>query len=256
MNQFEGDNKMNSKRRRYTLALGTLYYIVVAVIFYFLLSPRAIIPATIPFTDGFESGNSSAWNSGIWTKGTGAVSFVNSPVYRGNWAMKCQITAAAPNSDYAEIDESFGTSHSTIYMRIYFEVTTLPASGQAVELVELADNIHKMNNFGLGYSGGTPQWRLTYLKNGGYAILYASSPTPTINTWYCLELMVTVDGANGSVKGYINGALIFSDSGFKNNNYGNASWGTCGLDTWTNENYPNVGYFDEVAISAQFIIGP
>jgi hypothetical protein len=249
MNQFENANKMHSKRRRYGLVLGTtLYYIVVVVILIFFLSnPRV----SIPFSDGFESGDSSAWNDGINTGGTGSVSFVQSPVYNGSWASKCQVTKASPNTDWAETIDTFGDTYVTVYFRAYVQVTTLPASGEAFDLLEFLDaydyNTHVLVTLGLGHDGGAPKWQLYYLKGGGYSTLYAG--TPTANEWHCLELIITVDASNGTVKGYVDGVLLLSDSGFKNNDYGNARDAVLGLDTWLGEGYPNVGYFDCAIIS-------
>jgi hypothetical protein len=248
MNQFENVNKKHSKRRRYAIALGTTLYYIVVVLILILLSSNT--RATMPFTDGFESGNSSAWNDGINTGGTGSVSFVQSPVYNGSWASKCQVTKASPNSDWAETIDTFGDTYATVYFRAYVQVTTLPASGQAFDLLEFLDtynNAHVLATLGLGYDGGAPKWQLYYLKDGGYSTLYAG--TPTANEWHCLELMITVHASNGAVKGYVDGVLILSDSGFKNNDYGNAGAATLGLDTWLSEGYPNIGYFDYAIIS-------
>jgi hypothetical protein len=244
MNQFENEKKMYSGRRRYTMVLSTVYYIVLVVIFIFLLANP------LPFSDGFESGNSIAWTEGINTGGTGSVSLVQSPVYNGSWASKCQVTKASPNTDWAETIDSFGNTYVTVYFQAYVQVTTLPASGEAFDLLEFIDtyyNAHPLATLGLGYEGGAPKWQLYYLKGGGYSTLYAG--TPTANEWHCLELMITVDSANGAVKGYIDGNLLLSDSGFKNNDYGNAGAAILGLDTWLGEGYPNVGYFDSAIIS-------
>lgn len=205
---------------------------------------------TVIFSDGFGSGDATGWNAGINVGAGGAVTFVNAPVHHGNWAMKAVTTAGA--GDWAEVLEYFGGAYTTVYARGYVQFATLPALGEAAGFIELGDwNGVQMGNplleLGVGYSGGAATWRLRYLKNGAYAIIYAG--TPTAGEWHCLEAGITVDAANGMVVGSVDGSLLLQDSVFDNDDYGNAVTLIFGRDTWDLINYNDTMYGDCVVVA-------
>jgi len=158
------------------------------------------------FSDGFESGDFSAW-----TGTSGSPSITTDPVHHGTYAM--QVDAAY------EYVKKILSEQSIIYYRFYFRITAL--SSMEIALVTTGSStigtlqILSGGNIRYTYRNGSST---EYLPSyGGYA---ANLQT---NTWYCLEIKHTIDGSNGEVQFWLDKTSCGSASGLDTDNYGNVT---------------------------------
>jgi hypothetical protein len=156
------------------------------------------------FSDGFESGNFSAW-----TGTNGSPSIVTSPVHHGSYA-------AQADAQYEYWYKTFN-GQNTVYVRfyfrlsarIYFEMFYIYAGSNSIGTLMILSN----GNIRYRYKNGASD---AYLPSwDGYA---ANLQT---NTWYCIEIKHTISGTNGEIQMWLNGNSIASASGKDTDNYGN-----------------------------------
>jgi hypothetical protein len=184
------------------------------------------------FTDGFESGDFSAW-TGI--QGNPVVQ--NTIKRTGQYAASSTIDASH-RSNYAYKSHAAQTS---VYMRFYLYFAVLPPSGSEVEVARL--NFTSSRPFLTVYNDGSVlHWRMR--DGGGTLKEYTSGPSAS--TWYCVELKGVV-GDECAL--YVNGSKILTGtapSGSSNSAY---------LMGWTY--YGNadgtIVYFDDVVVSDSYI---
>jgi hypothetical protein len=148
------------------------------------------VHATTIFSDGFESGNFSAWSGNY-----GGTSVQNSTVHTGTYAMK----ATGTGDNYAA---KTITTAATVYLRCYVYYTAFPSvSGQPSSFLStvapgFAQIIARVKN-----SSGTIYWEAYYSGSTQDA-----SFGPSLNTWYCVEIL----GSSSGWKMWVNGTLILS----------------------------------------------
>lgn len=174
----------------------------------------------IIFSDGFESNDFSAWTDTQVT-GVGSTITVESiDPHHGTYHCKAYTNTSAANAwvwkDIAE--------QSTCYGRAYIKIlSNLPSTP--------SDYYHPLGLFansgatGLAYAavyndGGTVKWILRY-RNGANLLNSISSVTVSLDTWYCVELKVVVDGSVGEAILYIDGSAVATETSIDTDNYGN-----------------------------------
>jgi hypothetical protein len=150
------------------------------------------------FSDGFESGDFSAWTAASLTP-----TIVTSPVHHGTYA--AQINA---NETY--VSKTLAASYGTIYHRAYIRWTTNPAASGRYHLMWAGFGSATNTNWLLSIynDAGTIKWELF----GGGAYTLFATPNPTVNTWYCVEVTHIQNTANGNSL-YVDGSLVGSISG-------------------------------------------
>jgi hypothetical protein len=174
---------------------------VFSVSLVFLIVSLVVIPtvyATTIFSDGFESGNFSAWNS---TSGSISVE-ANNP-HHGSYNAKSVVTGSH-GAGYCRKDI---TAAPIIYTRGYYKVTALPnATNQHLPLSEICQTSYTNSIIAcIGYTvADGVVWEL-FDYVGGVAYHTYDTQGPSINTWYCVEILRDV--ANGRSKLWIDGEL-------------------------------------------------
>ena len=146
--------------------------------------------ATEIFSDGFESGDFSAWDT---TSGAPAVS--SGGAHHGTY--KAEFNA---NAEYTQEEFSQGTT--PIYHRFYFQVNALPASsGETCSLgsIELYVAGYSAIRVMLYHDGSSVVFRAEYRDSGAYVYQNSDEVSPVINTWYCLEMKVN-EGSGSSAE--------------------------------------------------------
>jgi hypothetical protein len=138
-------------------------------------------PSTV-FSDGFESGDFSAW-----TGTNGSPTVVTSPVHHGTRAMQ---------ADTSSVEQAYKTlpGYSTLYERCYVYFTNLPTNGNLISILELLSLSGSQVDVVLGVKNwsGTLKWGLTWCNAvTDETIYFATTPNPTTGVWYCIELKVT-----------------------------------------------------------------
>jgi uncharacterized repeat protein (TIGR02543 family) len=156
---------------------------------------------TYLFSDGFESEDFSAW-----TGTTGACTVVEGPAYLGDDA-----AMFGPWQAYAT--KTLGSSYTTLYARMYFQLHVLPsADGSMDEILTM-----------LG--GSTPAMYIRIIYVTDHLVLRMTSTAPyyinvdysyafQIDTWYCLEIKcVKASGTSGEYRSYLNGIDVCDRTG-------------------------------------------
>ena len=191
------------------------------------------------FSDGFESGDFSAW-----TGTNGAIAVVGSPVHHGSYA--CQVDA---NQEY--VYTSFA-GQTALYARVYVRWTVNPSSGSSYTMFWCGTGaLSSRVIFGVANEAGTVKWRLgAYVVPSTFEYITFGSPAPQVDTWYCVELQNVADTAGGAFL-YVDGNLIGSVVGTTLPD----SLGFLTLGTYSNLPSSGAGFYD-CAVVADAYIGP
>jgi hypothetical protein len=151
---------------------------------------------TTIFSDGFESGNFNQWTT------TGSPSIVGSPVHHGSYAARIPLNSRVYKI-FADQD--------IVYARAYVRWITNPSSGNQAWLFNLgnADGTGTLVYARIVNDAGTMKWGIITLNNAGNfaSDLFTGGPTPTVGTWYCVELKWQKNTLNGA-KLIVNGAFV------------------------------------------------
>jgi len=151
--------------------------------------------ATTIFSDGFESGDFSAWTS--YYQGTGNTLQVSSvDKHHGNYSLR----AVNGGTDENWVRKDVG-SQSTLYTRFYIKVTNLGLS--TVVLYHAAD----VGYFTCVWITSSGNLRLRYY-DGGSTYTVTSSTTLSTNTWYCLEFKAVKSTTAGEYRVYLDGSEV------------------------------------------------
>ena len=142
------------------------------------------------FSDGFESGDFSAWTA------TSNVSIVESPVHHGDYA--CKGTSGGNHYVQKDLASSYPILYTRWYMRfettpdVYHDLFTYQTTGASV-----------LFRFGAWNSGGDHRW---YVNITGTQDIY--SETISASQWYCFECLYDV--TNDSHKFWRDGDLLIT----------------------------------------------
>ena len=168
-----------------------LKFLSFLLIFCFVASNIPQVNATTLFSDGFESGDFSAWT------GTGGSPTVQSTIkHSGTYA------ASFPSLNAVCSKYLSGT---TIYVRTYFYFTALPTSEVNLTPLEFFDT--SWGNIAYIFiqnSSGTQQIGL------GAGLFPSYNWSPLINTWYYFEMVYHQSASAGYVTIYLNGGQILT----------------------------------------------
>jgi len=194
------------------------------------IKPAQAVPI---FSDGFESGNTSAWSSD-----DGSPTVVTSPINTGTYSMK---------NDADEGVNKTLTSATLMYMRVYIRIPTVPTNDYtSID----ACSFDYLGAHGYALRASIYVDETTHLANWTIINDYASAKNssslqPSINTWYYVELKYS-KGSTGIM--YVNGNVVAElacqDINIDEANGGNV-WGSAGLTS----------YIDDCVIDSSYI-GP
>jgi hypothetical protein len=178
-------------------------------VFKFVLNVSAQEPTI--FSDGFESGDFSAWTSTVVLSGCSTTVESANP-HHGNYNQK-SILAGAAGAEFACAIKNIGTSHSHAFVRCYVKYANYSGldAGEIIPCVGFwfSQSATNTARAGLGKdSSGNVRWAVRYYHAGSFYNAFGSS-TPTTGVWYCVELEVQV-GTSGYVKFYVDGSLEIS----------------------------------------------
>jgi len=206
------------------------------------------------FSDGFESGDFSAWTGTSIPTGS-TVETVTSPVHQGSYA--AHIVRPLDLDVHPNIYKDFSTV-STAYARFYVRFGSLPSSNGAIyypayfgmsEYPTYVTEISAYNN------DGTVYWRIGMPDDDANWYFSVSSSTVSVDTWYCVEIKKVGASSVGESRLYVDGVEVASVTG-KNT----GTKGQCNeLSFWADSSgagLPQIDtYFDSVIIDSSYI-GP
>jgi hypothetical protein len=203
------------------------------------------------FSDGFESGNFSAW-TGTGHSSGGTASVVSTVSHSGTYSAMFSTTGST----------GYGTSYvyenvaasSLLDARGYFDVTQsgITSNTNYIDMILFEAGSNIVAYAGWRMSGGVVKWALLIRSGTGYTSSAYSVGSPSLNTWYCVELQWTNDPVNGYAILYVNGAAVCSITGTNTTAFGNAGTVRFGIAEYYNCTN-SVVYFDDAAISTTYI---
>jgi hypothetical protein len=212
------------------------------------------------FSDGFESGDFSAWTGTSTGSGagiSGTMSVQSTIKHHGTYAAKSYLPE---NSDaWATCYKNFATSYSIMYARAYIQFDALPSSGQHRQISPCIMDVnaaYHLSSVFLFNDNGNYKWELRYKTNTvNENIANSAAETINANQWYCIESYFK--GANdgtGEVKLWVDGVLKISVTGLNNGNVLAERLETGG---WQNGSvYPAVNIYIDCVVVADTYIGP
>jgi hypothetical protein len=157
------------------------------------------------FSDGFESGDFSAWTT-VKTGADGAAIVQTSTVKSGTYAAKLSETAATGSYSYAR--KSFAPAQTDLTVSGDFQVVQEGVSGGNVPLFRLLDSTGARIISLARQNLDSNKIRVTYGGTG-----YTTTGRLPLGTWANLELHIIVAGTGAStVEVRLNGALIYQTS--------------------------------------------
>src|SRR3954451_1336932 len=170
--------------------------------------------ATI-FSDGFESGDFSAWSQ-VQTGGDGSA-IVQTAIVRTR-SLAAQLTETATSGSKAYVRRTFGSAQTDLTVSGDFYVIKEGASGGNVPLLRFLDpqsarlvNVYRQNatggKIGIGYGSQH----------------FSSTGSLPLNAWGALAVHVVVAGAGSTIEVRLNGTLIYRTTA--------AALGTAGVST-------------------------
>jgi len=178
----------------------------------------------IIFADGFESGGFSAWTGKSVTTGETAT-VVNTMAHHGTYSAKFTSNGNG-GFEYASCYKSV-SSLSEVYARGYFRVAAsgIVDNGDRISFIAFAN----VSGYYAAYAGwckigGVLKWSLVL----GSTVVYSTS-SPSLNTWYCVELHWKKGTTTGLGELYVNGVKVCSITGKNTAPYGSISQAIFGL---------------------------
>ena len=164
------------------------------------------------------AGDFSAWTATAQEAPTPAPSIVASPVHHGANAAKISPAAGwHPAWVYKDLGDQ-----ATAFMRFYFQADHLPDNnGDRLKIAGMMSTTALSGYFSSGAmynvvwfnDAGTVKWRI-YAPDGSVA---TSASSPSINTWYCVELKGVQSSSVGEFRLYVDGAEICALTGLNTN---------------------------------------
>jgi len=143
------------------------------------------------FSNQFEEGDFTAW-----TGTNGNPSVVTTWAHHGT---NCVLL----DNDYEKVYKTI-TGASPCWFRFYFQFSIAPATSETYLIAHLGRGDEDYAGCYIRNNAGSIEWGLEVYKSDWSKTLYwASSPNPTINTVYCVEI--------GWIKNTLGGAYLYID---------------------------------------------
>ena len=171
--------------------------------------------AAVPiFQDNFAAeGAAGSLSSSLWNVSIKDVALTQTPVYNGNsWSAR-----ASADGNQSWLITRFSQTYKTLYARAYFYYEEYPVYNTNawwdlfIEYYDTGSStLTFIADFGLAQNAsGQYVWDLVYNNNGwGHEEQSAQQTNPSLNTWYCLELMGTADSSVGEIRCWVNGSEL------------------------------------------------
>jgi hypothetical protein len=167
------------------------------------------------FSDGFESGNFSAWSTPV-IGGDGSATVQSAIVSTGSYAAR--LSESATSGSKAYVRKTFSSAPQDLTATGDFQVLQEGVSGSNVPFFRLFDasgtrvlNVYRQNatngQIWLGYGGA----------------FYSTTGKLALNTWATLSVHLTTNGAASTIAVSLNGTQIYQTT--------SANLGTAGIST-------------------------
>jgi hypothetical protein len=203
------------------------------------------------FSDGFESGDFTAW-TGTITSGGGTVTASQDFAHHGSWSAK-SVTGTAGSTGRVYKTVAHGTE---MYLRDYFRISTLPgSSGVTAMLLFYRRGSNNMQLGGIRHDGASAKWSLGIWSSGlgDFTWVYGTH-TPVVDHWYCLEMYQKLGSGTGEAKLWVDGTLEISQTGLTTRYTDYIDAPAVGVNTWDSSLATTV--YSDCAVVDSSYIGP
>jgi hypothetical protein len=164
-------------------------------------APPTQPPNPTLFSDGFESGDFSAWTSKT-TGGDGTATVQSTTVHAGTYAARLKATAAAGSNSYAR--KSLAQTQTDLTASGWFRVAAEGAASGNVPLLRLYDS--SGTRLASLYRQNQSSDRLYVQHSGTYNLTSGKLP---LGAWGRLQLHVVTAGSASTVEVLLNGSQIY-----------------------------------------------
>lgn len=203
---------------------------------------------TVLFSDGFESGDFSAWTGTIVTSGN-TLEVITGAKYTGSYGAHSVATAY---NDTALCYKTFGSTYTTLYVRIYLYIVQFNfTSGYADSIIQIVNNTGTIiESFGIYNDAGTLRPAIRDYSDSSWT--YTGSMTT--GTWYCFEAKTVCASGTGELRLYLDGIDTVDETGINNPYTPNQV--NCGQNAGFGGHSGTVEiYYDDVVVADAYI-GP
>jgi hypothetical protein len=166
---------------------------------------------TTIFNDGqIGSTMETAGDFSAWTSTTGSPTVQTSVFHHGANAMQ----ATGVGNQYAK---KTLTATNPVYARCYVYFTGLPTSNTNrltfMSIWQGTAGGYEWVDAQIYNNAGTVEWSIDFYYGTTHHHLFSTATYPSINTWYCVEIMASQDGSNTfHAKMYVDGTLLIDQS--------------------------------------------
>lgn len=156
------------------------------------------------FCDGFDSGDLSAWTfSNI--NGSGSITPVTSPVYRGSHAMR-YFSPMGSVFSYTQRNVYSSRQPTDVWHRAYYYLES--AHPPNLEFHAIADTSFRQEVIAALWDTSTGNWHAhTYMGDVNHDFAYEVP----LDRWFCVEMHLHVDETAGGVEVFIDDTLVQRD---------------------------------------------
>ena len=188
------------------------------------------------FSDGFETGNTAAWNGGVGGTGTTNSGAESTTVYSGKYAFEANTT-----SGHGYYTQTSIASSSTVYARTYFDSTTIGNPTNLLDLGTAAIGSGTHMQITIGASGDICWTAFTGITAG------CTATAPSASTWYKLEVELVINNSgSGALQIWLNNTNIKSATTLSTGTVNIANVAVGGSDATTTAT--TTTYLDDVAV--------
>jgi len=202
------------------------------------------------FSDGFESGDFSAWDGTSVDTGC-SISVVDTQQHCGTYGAEAYL-GGLNEFDYAYCYKNISATNP-LYLRVYFRLNELPPSGKGANIIKIANQTNGDLAILEVHEDGAGGQNLRMRFYRGWTDSRSASISVSAGTWYYMELMAYIN-SSGEYKGYFEGEEKCSWSG-NNTGRGTPDQIQVGLVRDNQADYEHTVWVDCVVVADTYI-GP
>jgi hypothetical protein len=165
---------------------------------------------TTIFSDGFESGDFSAWSSASGASGTSR-SVCEAGAFHGDYGCRVDVDGSAPAYADSSVVRQFTASYSEFYVRFYFRVLSAADWARTID-VFLLGSFWSHPHFSCQKSGDRYRLQMFTFHDGGNWSYASEGPLFGLGQRVCVEgyfKLATAPGANdGILRHWQDGRLV------------------------------------------------
>ena len=167
----------------------------------------AVFVEDILFSDGFESGDLSAWSGPTTTSGESAIVAGDMP-HSGSFAGEFST-----NGD-GGVERSYVTANvggSDVYVRGYFNIQAgLPMADtdDRFNLYSFMTGTTTLASLSVRHAGGQDVWSITSIDG-----VYYAGTGPAMDQWYSVEFYIHIGTSDGELALWVDGTPVFDQTG-------------------------------------------